>query len=116
MNKIDDTLVFGRNQQEHYERLHKVLKRIEAAGITLNLDKCEFDKTEVTFLGHVVDSNGIRPDSSKIKAIKDMAAPENIHELRRFLGMANQLSKFTSKLTETSKPLRDLLSTKRAWA
>ncbi|KXJ30128.1 Retrovirus-related Pol polyprotein from transposon opus [Exaiptasia diaphana] len=116
VNMIDDTLVFGRNQQEHDERLHKVLKRIEAAGITLNLDKCEFAKTEVTFLGHVVDSNGIRPDPSKIKAIKDMAAPENIHELRRFLGMANQLSKFTSKLTETSKPLRDLLSTKRVWA
>jgi len=115
VNMIDDTLVFGRNQQEHDERLRKVLSKIEAAGITLNEDKCEFSKDQVTFLGHVIDSDGIRPDPAKIKAIKEMAAPTNIHELRRFLGMANQLSKFTSRLAETSKPLRDLLSTKRVW-
>ena len=59
----------------------------------------------------MVDSNGIRSGPSKIKAIKDMTAPENIQEL----GMTNQLSKFTSKLAETSKPLRDLLSNKRVW-
>ena len=44
-----------------------------------------------------------------------MAEPKNVHELRRFLGMANQMGTFTSKLAETSKPLRDLLSTKRVW-
>ena len=47
---IDDTLVFGRTQQEHDERLVKVLKKIEEAGITLNLEKCELSKDSVTFL------------------------------------------------------------------
>jgi len=63
----------------------------------------------------VIDESGIRPDPAKIKAIVDMAEPNNVSELRRFLGMTNQLGKFSSKIADTSKPLRDLLSTKNMW-
>ncbi|KAK3741240.1 hypothetical protein QZH41_008178 [Actinostola sp. cb2023] len=74
---IDDTLVYGRDQKEHDERLEKVLARIKEAGITLNSNKCEYSKRQVTFLGHVIDESGIRPDPAKIKAIVDMAEPTN---------------------------------------
>ncbi|KAK3729801.1 hypothetical protein QZH41_003408 [Actinostola sp. cb2023] len=100
VNMIDDTLVYGRDQKEHDERLEKVLARIEEAGITLNPNKCEFSKRQVTFLGHVIDESGIRPDPTKIKAIVDMAEPTNVSELRRFLGMTNQLGKFSSKIAD----------------
>ena len=58
---------------------------------------------------------GIRPDPDKVNSIQRMQQPSNITELRRFLGMVNQLSKFSPQLAEKTKPLRDLLSAKNQW-
>ena len=66
----------------------------------------------VKFLGHVIDQEGIKPDPEKVQAIQDMEEPKLVSNLRRFLGMCNQLSKFSPDLAETTKPLRDLLSTR----
>ena len=100
---------------EHDARLMKALKRIEEAGVTLNESKCQFGKTRIQFLGHVIDENGISADPEKVSALVQMKSPENISELRRFMGMANQLGKFSSRLAELSQPLRVLLSTKNEW-
>ena len=51
----------------------------------------------------------------KIEAIVNLLAPKNIHEVRSFLGMVNQLSKFTEHLADKTKPLKDLLSKKNSW-
>ena len=88
---MDDLLVFGSNKAEHNSQLLAVLKRIEAAGVTLNITKCEFNKTANTFLGHKVDHNGIQADPEKMQAIRDMRAPTTVPELRHFLGKVNQL-------------------------
>lgn len=69
---MDDTLIFGRDQQEHDIRLQAVLQRIQDAGITLNKDKCEFGRKSITFLGHVVDGQGISSDPNKTSAIRQM--------------------------------------------
>ena len=67
------------------------------------------------FLGHLIDARGIRADPQKTSAILEMEPPHNITELRRFMGMANQLGKFSPRLAEISQPLRELLSTNRSW-
>ena len=113
--QMDDTLVFGKSQEEHDKRLLTTLSRIQSAGLTLNKEKCLFSKCTITFLGHVIDSSGVSPDPEKIAAIKDMPPPKNISDLRRFMGMVTQLGKFTPNLAELSQPLRELLSTKRCW-
>ena len=112
---MDDVLIFGSNQEEHDTRLVAVMTRIEAAGVTLNSEKCEFNKKRVKFLGHIIDQDGIRADPDKIAAIINMEAPSNVPELRRFLGMANHLGKFSPKLAQLSQPLRELLSKKHSW-
>ena len=112
---MDDILVFGENQTQHDKRLMDVLQRLEKCGVTLNSEKCEFSVRSVKFVGHIIGEDGISADPLKVKAIIEMDKPSNITELRRFLGMANQLSKFTIDLAETTKPLRDLLSKKNAW-
>ena len=112
---IDDVLVHGKTHLEHDQRLTAVLDRLRKAKVTLNKEKCEFSKHSIRFLGQVIDQSGIRPDQDKVKAIQAMNEPENVTELRRFLGMTTQLSKFTPHLSETTKPLRDLLSTKNSW-
>ena len=111
---MDEILVFGQNEQEHNERLTRVLKQIQSADVTLNPDKCEFKK-ELKFLGHVVDESGIKADPDKLSAIVEMEAPSNIPELRRFMGMANQLGKFSKNLAELTRPLRQLLSKHSTW-
>ena len=113
--QVDDILIFGRNQTEHDSRLIAVLKRIQAAKVTLNPEKCEFRRSQVKFLGHLIDSDGIQADPEKTSAVLKMKTPCNISDLRRFMGMANQLGKFSSCLAEISQPLRELLSTKQSW-
>lgn len=113
--QMDDVLVFGKDKPEHDARLTAVLGRIEAAGATLNPAKCEFSRDSLKFLGHMVDRDGIRADPEKTAAIQDMQPPNNISELRRFLGMTNQLGKFSMNMAELTQPLRELLRKNHSW-
>ena len=92
---IDDILIHGSTQEEHDQRLAAVLGRLQQAKVTLNQAKCEFSKSQVKFLGQILDSSGVQPDPDKVEAIQAMKAPTNVAEVKRFLGMINQLSKFT---------------------
>ena len=62
---MDDVHFYGENHEQHDERLTGVLQRLSDLGMMLNADKCVFAQTSVKFLGHVVDSQGIRPDPDK---------------------------------------------------
>ena len=112
---IDDILIYGTTQEEHDQRLKAVLRRLNDANVTLNPDKCIVNVQNVKFLGQIVGSDGIKPDPEKIAAIIDMPHPTNIHEVRSFLGMVNQFSKFTTNLAQLTKPMRDLLVKDTAW-
>ena len=112
---MDDILVVGQNQKEHDERLASTLDRIAESGLTLNPDKCKFSQSKIEYLGQVIDRGEVRKDPGKVKAILEMEEPKDISELRRFLGMANQLMKFCPKLAERTKPLRDLLKQDSEW-
>ena len=112
---VDDVLVHGRTQEEHDKQLDAALEHIAQARVTLNAEKCHFSQSSVKFLGHIVDETGIHPDPEKVNAIQAMKEPSNTSELRRFLGMTNQLAKFTPSLAEQAKPLHDLLSKQNSW-
>ena len=106
---MDDILVFGSNKAEHDQRLNRVMTAIENSGLKLNRKKCEFTVSKLEFLGHTVSAEGIKPSENKVKAIVDLPEPRNVGELRHALGMMNYLGKYCSKLSETLKPLHDLL-------
>uniref|UniRef100_A0A3B3DHQ9 ribonuclease H n=1 Tax=Oryzias melastigma TaxID=30732 RepID=A0A3B3DHQ9_ORYME len=112
---MDDILMWGKTQEEHDVRLHALLEKAQKAGITLNIDKCEFTCHTVKFLGHVITAAGVQPDPEKTSAVQEMNAPTNVSELRSFLGMVNQLGRFIPNLAEKDKVLRDLLSKKNHW-
>ena len=69
----------------------------------------------ITFLGHIIDAHEVSVDPSKTSAVLEMEMPRAITELHRFMGMGNQLGKFTPRNAEISQPLCKLLSSKRAW-
>ena len=66
-------------------------------------------------MGHLIDAEGVRADPSKISAINQLPALQSLTELHRFMGMVNQLGKFSSKIAEIGQPLHELMSTKKAW-
>lgn len=82
---MDDVLVFGSNESELWSRLRVVLDRIEASGITLMREKCEFGLASVKFLGHVMSAEGVELDPEKVKAIRGMAPPTSQKEARRLI-------------------------------
>ena len=92
-----------------------MLEKIQEAGVTLNPDKCEFQKTNIKFLGHIIDQNGVHPHPDKMAAVSKMPLSTTVTELRCFLGMVNQLGKITPHLAQLTKPLRDLLSKTNDW-
>ena len=112
---MDDILVHGKTREEHDEHLRAVLQRLSTLGMTLNSSKCMFAQSSVNFLGHVIDSQGIRPDPNKVSAIKHFRTPTNVSDVRHFLGMVNQLSKFSPDLATITQPMRELLVRDNVW-
>ena len=112
---MDDILIYGSTQEEHDTRLRAVLTRLQDIGITLNYDKCVFSVSSLKYLGQIIDRSGVRPDPDKVKAVTEMAPPRNLPELRSFLGMVNQFGKFIPHLSNTTEPLRSLLSKGTPW-
>ena len=112
---MDDVLVHGANQEEHDRRVRATLHRLQEAGITLNIEKCQFFKTSVKFLGFIIDEQGIHADPTKTKAISEFPTPQNVKDLQRFMGMVNHLGKFVPQLAEKSEPLRQLLCKDTTW-
>ncbi|CDQ60651.1 unnamed protein product [Oncorhynchus mykiss] len=111
----DDVLVCERDRAEHDVRLTAVLTRLQETDLTLN-EKCTFAQSEVLFLGHKISAAGIEPDPEKISAITDMPTPQNVAEVRTFLGMATYVGKFLPQFSDTTKPLRDLLAKENDWS
>ena len=75
---LDVILVICRNQREHDERLRAVLDRLVKCGLRLNVDKCAFSQSELPYLGDTINSDGIRIDPGKVKAIVEMAEPTDV--------------------------------------
>ena len=110
INSQDDIIVWGENKEIHDQRLHKVLAKIKESGLKLNQSICLFGVSELTFLGHVMSAEGVKPDPKKIEAITAMPVPTMTKvELQRFLGMVNYLGKFIPNLSDETTPLRALL-------
>ncbi|XP_014361064.2 uncharacterized protein K02A2.6-like [Papilio machaon] len=112
---LDDILVTGRNRDEHMERLNSVLQRLEEAGLTLQKDKCEFFKDEISYLGYVINKKGLKKSPEKIKAIVDAPVPTNVSQLQSFLGLANYYRNFVPGASRILNPLYDLLKKNKKW-
>lgn len=69
---MDDIHVYGATRQEHDNRLDTVLKTIKESSLKLNKAKCHLDKTEIKYFGYIINAEGMRPDSDKVKSITHM--------------------------------------------
>jgi hypothetical protein len=99
---VDDILCWGATMQELMTKLDKILLRCKAIVITLSIKKIKISK-EVAFAGYVVKQGAIRPRPECAIALKEFPRPQNIHELRSFLGLAQQLAGFIPNLAHASE-------------
>ena len=86
---LDDIIVYLKTPEEHLERLEAVFNKISKARLKLKPNKCEFFKSEITYLGHIVSNKGIATDPKKIKAIQLWPRPTTVTEVRKFTGLTN---------------------------
>ena len=111
----DDVLVLGYAEttqealENHDENLENLLKRFREKNLKLNKKKAKFRMTEVKFMRQILTADGLKPDESKVTAIRNIQTPKNVAEMQRFLGYANYLAKFLPKVSDTAKPLRNLI-------
>lgn len=112
---LDDILITGKDTNEHLKNLDSVLKRLEEHGLRLNKEKCSFFQNSVTYLGHVIDAEGLHPIPEKTEAIDKAPMPKNVPELRSFLAMMNYYGKFIPNLSSEIKPLTELLHKNAEW-
>ena len=105
---IDDILIMTTTYEEHIKLVQKVLLMLSKHNIKIKVKKCKFFQQSVSFLGHVMSSNGITKSPEFIQKVKDFPRPNTIKELKGFLGLANFQRKFVNHFAETAKPLTDL--------
>ena len=101
--------------KDHDRNLLSFLQRCDERGVHLNSDKLQLRMKEVPFIGHVATGEGLRVDPSKVRAIREMPPPENVAGVQRILGMSQYLSKFLPRLSDITKPLRDLTRQDAEW-
>jgi transposase InsO family protein len=102
---MDDIIIFSSSLQEHLINLSRVLKALEKVNLKVQLDKSEFLKKEVAFLGHIVTDEGVKPNPNKIETIKKWPIPTNQKELKGFLGLLGYYRKFIRDFAKITKPL-----------
>ncbi|XP_033832445.2 uncharacterized protein K02A2.6-like [Periophthalmus magnuspinnatus] len=112
---LDDILCTGANDEEHLRNLDATLQRLQQYGLRVRKEKCEFLRPSVEYLGHVIDEKGLHTAPSKIAAIVDAPSPENVSQLRSFLGLLNYYGRFIPNLASLLKPLHELLCHDKKW-
>lgn len=112
---LDDLLITGADEQSHLRNLEATLQRLEEYGLRVRKDKCAFFQPSVEYLGHVIDSTGLHKAPSKVKAIVEAPAPENVSQLRSFLGLLTYYARFVPDLANKLKPLHGLLKITNKW-
>ena len=112
---IDDILVTGENKEAHLANLQEVFHRLEKAGLRLRKDRCVYMAPSVTYLGHKIDEEGLHPITEKVKAINASPPPQNVHQLKAYIGLLNYYGKFIPNLSTRLAPLYTLLKADQQW-
>jgi hypothetical protein len=105
---IDDVLVFSNDLVSHKLHVKAVLQALQDAGLQLDVKKCEFDQTEVKYLGMIISTEGVRMDPQKVDAIVNWEAPINVKDVQAFLGFSNFYRRFIQGFSRIVRPLVSL--------
>jgi hypothetical protein len=112
---IDDFFITSKDMASHVSLLEEVLTRLRNNNILGNKSKCEFRVSSVSYLGHNIDKNGVKPLSEKVEAIKSIPRPQNVSQLKTFMGAVTFYHKLLQDFASVSAPLYNLTKTNVKW-
>ena len=107
---LDDIIIFSKTPEENLKQLQGVFDKLAKAGLKLKPSKCEFFKSKITYLGHIVSAAGIETDPQKTEAVKNWTLPRTVTDVRSFLGFTNHYRRFIQGYAKVAQPLNVLIS------
>lgn len=113
---LDDLLITGSNEAAHWANVETVLQKLEDAGLRLKREKCVFGASEVVYLGHRINADGLQPTKEKVEAVVKAPSPRDMTELKSYLGLINYYGKFLPNLSSLLAPLHLLMRKDTQWA
>ena len=108
MTYLDDIIIFSQDESQHLEHLEIDFSRLREAGLKMKHSKCDFFKSEIHYLGHLISPEGISLLPNKLDSIKHMPAPYSAKEIKQFLGLTGYYRKFVPRFADISRPLTTL--------
>lgn len=105
---IDDIIIYSKTAEEHLQHIEAVLKTLMKHKISIKWQKCNYLKTKLDFLGHIVSASGIAPDPKKLQALNDWPTPTSVNEVQQFVGLGNYYRRHVKMFAETIAPLTSL--------
>ena len=96
MTYLDDIIIFSNNEEKHLLHLEEVFRQLRKAGLKMKQSKCDFFKSQILYLGHLISEDGISPLPDKLDSIKNMPAPKCMKEIQQFLGLTGYYRKICS--------------------
>ena len=108
MTYLDDIIIFSQDESQHLEHLEIVFSHLQEAGWKMKHSKCDFFKSEIHYLGHLISPEGISPLPNKLDSIKHMPVPNSAKEIKQFLGLTGYYRKFVPRFADISRPLTTL--------
>lgn len=112
---LDDIVIYSYDLEEHLIHIEKVVERLHRSGLTCHPKKCHFGQSQISFLGHIVDADGIDKQPEKLEAILNHPLPKNVRTLRKFLGVCNWYNQFVHNYADIINPLTNLLKKGVRW-
>ena len=112
---LDDILVTGKDEKEHFETLDRVLSKLADFGLCCNKEKCVFFKDEVLYLGYTINRRGKQPDAQRVEAIRKLPVPKDVKQIEAFIGKVNYYNKFISNFSNLCAPLNRLRQKNVKW-
>lgn len=106
---MDDIVIYATSLEEHERKYNALIERLRKANLKLQPDKCEFLKSKVTYLGHVIGKDGVRPNPKKLEAVRHFPRPKTPKNIKQFLGLAGYYRRFIPDFSRIAKSLTTLL-------
>lgn len=105
---LDDILIYSKTPEEHVQHLRTVLEVLREHKFYCKPSKCQFNRSELKYLGHIVGAGGIKPDPGKVSKVKEWPVPGTVGEVRSFLGLATYFRRFIQGFSSLARPLHAL--------
>ena len=110
---LDDVIVATPTFSKHIEVLEQIYEKFREANLTINIEKCEFCKPSLKYLGFVIDRQGLRTDPDKVAAMLNYPLPQTVTQVKRFIGVCGWYRRFLANFATMTAPITAMIKGKR---